>query len=207
MKGWRWHHLALRFPAIFSPKPFPSSPFHTPETGLVTLSTAGCLYIYLRCFLFCSVSQCWIRKSGLKSPRSHTYIVSILIGFLIWSQGPDRCSLNLVPEDCFSLVLQFECEMSSTLSKAFPSWGLTLSGIYLEEEGHWFAGGAVESHEVSLLGPIRCPFSTSLLRMQGKQALHVHGPTASRAWRAVVSPTVSQRKPFLLNTPLVGIWS
>lgn len=97
MKGWRWHHLALRFPAIFSPKPFPSSPFHTPETGLVTLSTAGCLYIYLRCFLFCSVSQCWIRKSGLKSPRSHTYIVSILIGFLIWSQGPDRCSLNLVP--------------------------------------------------------------------------------------------------------------
>lgn len=23
----------------------------------------------------------------------------------------------------------------------FPSWGLTLSGIYLEEEGHWFGGG------------------------------------------------------------------
>lgn len=129
MKGWRWHHLALRFPAIFSPTPFPSSPFHTRETGLVTLSTAGCLYIYLRCFLFCSVSQWCTRKSGLKSPRGHTSIVSILIGFLTWSQGPDRGSLNLDPWGLIFLGITIECEMSPTLSKVWtlvPQLGIDL---------------------------------------------------------------------------------
>lgn len=212
MKGWRWHYLALWFPAIFSPKPFPSSPFHILEIGLVTLSIAGCLYIYLRCFLFCSMSQWCIRKSGLKSPRGSHIHVSILTGFLIWSQGPDRCSLNLVPLGLLFLGITtwmwnvtHTLKGVSTCSPAthtlkrcehlFPSWGLTLSGIYLEEEGHWLGSGGVEYREVSLPGHICCPFSTSLLWIQGKQVLHVHGPTALQAWRAVVSPTVSQRKP------------
>lgn len=149
MKGWRLHYLALRFPAIFSPKPFPSSPFHTPETGLVTLSTAGCFYIYLKCFLFCSVSQGCIRKSGLKSPwgshihHLHPHWVPSLVP-RSWQVLFEPCPLRTAFPWYYNLNMKCPPH-SQRCEHLFPSWGLTLGGIYLEEEGHWLlvVGGVV----------------------------------------------------------------
>lgn len=169
MKGWRLHYFALWFAAIFPPKPFPSSPFHTLETGFLTLSTAGCFYIDLKCFLFGSVSQWGIRKSGLKSPwgshirHLHPHWVPYLVP-RSWQVLFEPCPLRTAfPWYC---NLNVKCHPpSQRYEHLFPSWGLTLSGIYLEEQGHWLGWGAVESREVSLPGPICCSFSTSLLWM------------------------------------------
>lgn len=82
----------------------------------------------------------------------------------------------------------------------FPSWGLTLSGIYLEEEGHWLGRGR--------WSPVRflCQATFVVLSL-----LLYCGCRVSRCYMFVALQlpgheelAVSQRKPFLLNMPLVG---
>lgn len=150
------------------------------------------------------MSQWCIRKSGWKTPwashihRLHPHWVPYLVP-RFWQVLFEPCPLRTAFPCYYNLNVKCHPH-SQRREHLFPSWGLILGGIYLEEEGHWLGGQ---------WSPVRflCRSPLAILSL-----LLYCGCRVSRRYMFMAlqlpghARAVSQSKPFLLNMPLVGTW-